>query len=259
MRIALGIEYNGHAFHGWQSQQNLTTVQGCLENALTIIANEPIQVLCAGRTDAGVHAIGQVVHFDTVAERSLRAWTLGVNTHLPSSISVRWAQVVDDDFHARFSALHRRYRYVIHNHSVRSAILADRATWHHYHLDVDLMHEAAQYLTGELDFSAFRSAQCEAKTAKRNLHEITITRENDFIIIEIQANAFLHHMVRNITGSLLMVGEGKKKPEWIQEVLSGKDRRFAGATAPAAGLYFIKVQYPDQYQLPQPQKNVLFL
>lgn len=259
MRIALGIQYNGHDFFGWQSQRNLPTIQGNIEHALSVIANEPITVLCAGRTDAGVHAAEQVIHFDTTAIRNLRAWTYGTNTHLPPRISVLWSQEVDDTFHARFSALSRRYRYVIHNSPVRSALYAARATWHYHPLDAERMNSAAQYLIGELDFSSFRSTQCESKTPMRNVHEIKIQRFEDFIVIDIQANAFLHHMVRNITGSLLKVGEGVQKPEWIQEVLEAKDRRLAAETAPAAGLYLTKVHYPDNYHLPETQKSVLFL
>lgn len=257
MRIALGIEYNGYAYHGWQAQQQLSTVQGHIEESLTKIADERIQVFCAGRTDAGVHATGQVIHFDTQASRPLRAWTLGVNTHLPASISVRWAQIVDDQFHARFSALSRRYRYFIHNYSVRSAILAERTTYHHLPLNADLMHQGAQYLLGELDFSSFRSSQCESKTPMRNLQKISVSRQNELVIIEVQANAFLHHMVRNITGVLMQVGAGIRPPEWVLEVIAAKDRRQAAETAPATGLYLVKVEYPESYPFPEPQRIML--
>lgn len=259
MKIALGIEYNGHAYSGWQKQQNLSTVQGHIEKALSTIANESIQVICAGRTDAGVHATGQVIHFETSATRDTKAWTLGANTLLPPDISIRWAKEVESDFNARFTALSRRYRYIIHNYPVRSAILASRATWITHPLDAGSMHEAAQLLLGELDFSAFRSSQCESRTPMRNVQEITIKRHDHFIILEIQANAFLHHMVRNITGTLMKVGAGIKKSEWIQEVLLSKDRRLAAETAPATGLYLIKVQYPDKYQINATEKSVLFL
>lgn len=258
-RIALGIEYDGSTLKGWQAQQNLPTVQGHLETALTYIANETIQVFCAGRTDAGVHAIGQVIHFDTQAMRELRAWVLGVNTRLPATISVRWAKEVDSDFHARFSALSRRYRYVIFNSSVRSAILANRATLHHSQLNTAAMQEGAQYLLGECDFTSFRSSQCESSTPMRNIHEITVLRQGDFVIIEIEANAFLHHMVRNIVGVLLKVGAGEQSPLWVKTVLDARDRRLAAETAPAAGLYLVKARYPAHFDLPDGQNNVLFL
>ncbi len=259
MRIALGIEYNGKDFFGWQRQQNLPTIQGHLESALSQIANESILLTCAGRTDAGVHASGQVVHFDTTAVREISAWTLGVNSYLPASISVRWAQEVDHDFSARFSALFRRYRYVIHNQAVRSALFAARATWCPHPLNPELMQQGAQYLLGELDFTSFRSSQCESNTPMRNVHEIQIKQYAEFIIVEIQANAFLHHMVRNIVGSLMLVGRGEKNPIWIQELIMAKDRRMAAGTASAAGLYLVKVQYPDKYPLPNAQNTVLFL
>ena len=257
MRIALGIEYNGHGYHGWQAQQQLPTVQQHLEDALSKIADEPIEVFCAGRTDAGVHATGQVVHFDTEGSRPLRAWTLGVNTYLPASISVRWAQVVDQEFHARFSALTRRYRYFIHNYHVRSALLGTRTTFHHLPLNAELMQTAAQFLLGEFDFTSFRSSQCESKTANRNVQKIEVTRKNELIIIEIQANAFLHHMVRNIAGVLIQVGGGHRPPEWVQEVLQAKDRRQAAETAPASGLYLVKVEYPESYPFPEPGSIML--
>ncbi len=242
-RFALGIEYDGTNFYGWQSQEKLPTIQGELEKALTQIADEKIQVYCAGRTDAGVHALGQVVHFDTNAERNERAWTLGTNTHLPPSIAVRWVREVAPDFHARFSAISRRYRYLIYNHSLRSAVHAGKATWYYHPLAIEPMQFAATYLLGEQDFSSFRSAQCESTTPMRNIHEITLKRENDFIIIEIQANAFLHHMVRNIVGVLMQIGSGLKKPDWMLELLQAKDRRLAAETAPPDGLYLIKVNY----------------
>lgn len=259
MRIALGIEYNGHDFYGWQAQQNLVTVQGCLEIALSQIANEPINVFCAGRTDAGVHASGQVIHFDTQSKRDSRAWILGTNTLLPPTISVRWAQEMDNEFHARFSAVYRRYRYVIHNHSTRSALFSNRVTWFHPHLNAEEMHEAAQYLLGELDFSSFRSSQCESKTPMRNVQEISVKRHGDFIVVEIQANAFLHHMVRNIVGVLLEVGTKKRPPIWALEVLHAKDRRMAAETAPAEGLYLIQVGYPEAYCLPIDRNSIVLI
>lgn len=259
MRMALGIEYDGHDFYGWQSQGNLLTVQSCLEQALSQIADEKIQVYCAGRTDAGVHATGQVVHFETNAHRDLRAWTLGANSHLPRSVAVTWVKEVDDQFHARFSALSRRYRYIIYNHSIRPAILAHRVTWYYHLLDVVAMENAGQFLLGELDFSSFRSAECESKTPMRNVHFIRVTRHGHFVVIDIQANAFLHHMVRNITGVLMRIGSGKKKPEWAKEVLEAKDRRVAAETAPANGLYLCQVQYPASYSFPNIDNGLLVL
>lgn len=243
MRIALGIEYDGSHFYGWQAQQNLPTIQEHLQQALSKVANEPIEVFCAGRTDAGVHALGQVIHFDTQAVRDSHAWIAGTNTYLPPSVSVKWAQQVSDEFHARFSAKSRRYCYVIYNHAVRSALLASRVTLHHRLLDADKMHQAAQYLLGELDFTSFRSSQCESKTPMRNVHEITVTRRGHFIYVEIEANAFLHHMVRNIVGSLMEVGAEEHPPKWIQEVLQARDRRLAAEMAPPMGLYLVSVKY----------------
>ncbi len=251
MRIALGVEYNGHDFFGFQAQKDLRTVQHSLEEALSQIADEEVKIICAGRTDAGVHATGQVIHFDTPAQRNLRAWTLGTNTHLPHSIAITWAKEVDDTFHARFSATSRRYRYIIYNSSIRPALLASRVTWYHHPLNADEMERAGQFLLGELDFTSFRSAECESKTPMRNVHFIKVTREGDFITIDIQANAFLHHMVRNIAGVLMRVGSETKKPEWVLDVLQAKDRREAAETAPASGLYLCQVNYPESYELPK--------
>ena len=258
-RMALGIEYNGHSFYGWQAQTDLITVQGQLEAALAKILDEPVNVICAGRTDAGVHATGQVVHFDTDAVRELRAWTFGTNTHLPPSIAVRWAQEMDPTFHARFSAISRRYRYVIYNHPIRSAIWDSRATWYQHKLDIEPMQQAALHFIGEHDFSSFRSSRCEAKTPMRNVHEIRITRDHHYVIIEIQANAFLHHMVRNIVGVLMRVGTGLENPRIAQKILEARDRRAAFVTAPAAGLYLINVEYPAPYLLPKSEDLPLFL
>lgn len=252
MRIALGIEYNGYEYVGWQTQDGLLTIQECLEKALTAIASEPIKVVCAGRTDAGVHAVGQVIHFDTQAQRPLRAWTVGTNTHLPATIAVRWAQLVNDSFHARFSAIARAYRYVIYNHSLRPAILSHGVTWYYRALDIALMQTAGQYLIGEHDFNSFRSAACEAKTSFRCIQSLTITRQHNFVYIDIQANAFLQHMVRNIAGVLMKIGAGLKAPEWALEVLQAQDRRAAADTASPAGLYLAKVHYPAPYNFPEP-------
>jgi tRNA pseudouridine38-40 synthase len=259
MRIALGIEYDGHEFYGWQAQAGLLTIQGLLEAALSKVADHPIKLFCAGRTDAGVHASGQVVHFDTSAVRHLHAWTLGTNSHLPDTIAVRWAQPVDDDFHARFSALARTYHYIIYNHPVRSAIMNRRTTWYQHQLDSGPMQEAANYLLGEQDFTSFRSAQCESHTPMRNVHSIAISRQQNFIIITLTANAFLHHMVRNITGVLIRIGAGRCKPLEMQEILAAKDRSKAYETASATGLYLANVTYPATYQFPKSENLPLFL
>ncbi len=261
MRIALGIEYDGSRYHGWQAQVNahkkLPTVQGLLQTALSRIADHPVELYCAGRTDAGVHATGQVVHFDTEAKRHPDAWIWGANSHLPPEIAVRWSKSVDYGFHARFSALARRYRYIIYNHPIRPAILSGRVTWHYYPLETARMQEAANYFLGEQDFSSFRSSECSSKTAMRNVIELRISRQNSFVLIEIEANAFLHHMVRNVAGVLMRIGAGWEKPEWALQVLQARDRRAAAETAPAHGLYLIQVRYPGIYQFPSPEGLLL--
>ncbi|NMH66060.1 tRNA pseudouridine(38-40) synthase TruA [Shewanella salipaludis] len=259
MRVALGIEYDGHGFYGWQRQAEVDSVQAQLERALSTVANEPISVQCAGRTDAGVHATGQVVHFDTQAVRGIGAWTLGINANLPDNVAVRWAKEVDDSFHARFSATARRYRYVIYNHNLRPGILRQGVS--HYHGDIDAarMHEAAQYLLGEQDFSSFRAIGCQSNTPYRNVHRVNVTRQGMYVIVDIQANAFLHHMVRNIVGSLLEVGLGNQPLHWLQDLLALKDRNQAAATAKPNGLYLVDVTYPEQYQLPKLALGPLFM
>lgn len=250
MRIALGIEYNGHGYYGWQYQPGLPTIQGALEEALSKIANEPIYLFCAGRTDASVHATGQVIHFDTRAKRHIDAWIWGANSYLPPSIVVRWAKQVDYHFHARFTAVARRYRYIIFNHPIRPAILSNRVTWHYYPLDVTSMQDAIPYLLGEQDFSSFRSSQCNSKTPMRCVLDCMIKRQGDYVILEIEANAFLHHMVRNIVGVLFKIGEGLKSSAWMEEVLKSKKRTAAAETAPPDGLYLIQVKYPKPYVFP---------
>lgn len=250
MRIALGIEYNGHGFYGWQYQHGLPTIQAALEKALSNVANETVTVFCAGRTDASVHATGQIVHFDTHAKRHIDAWIWGTNSKLPPSIIVRFARHVDYRFHARFTATARRYRYIIYNHPIRPALLSTRVTWHYYPLDIERMKAAAKYLLGEQDFSSFRSSQCNSKTTMRNVTELEITRQGDFVILDIQANAFLHHMVRNIAGTLIKVGSHYREPEWMLEVLQAKSRRAAAETATADGLYLTRVVYPEPYIFP---------
>lgn len=250
MRIALGIEYNGHGFYGWQVQRGLNTIQGTLEDALAKVANESIHLFCAGRTDANVHATGQVVHFDTRAKRHIDAWIWGTNSYLPPSIVVRWSRQVDYSFHARFTAITRRYRYIIFNHPIRTAILSTRASWHYYPLDVEPMREAGKCLIGEHDFSSFRSSQCNSKTPMRNVTKFNMRRHGDFVILEIEANAFLHHMVRNIAGALMKIGAGFKDPVWMQAILEAKDRTAAAETAPPEGLYLAQVGYPKPYIFP---------
>lgn len=251
-RWAARIEYIGTAYAGWQRLSHNISVQQKLEEALSIIADHPVQVMAAGRTDAGVHGLGQVVHFDTAAKRSVLAWTLGANVHLPADISLRWAQVVAPDFHARHHALSRRYRYVFHNARARSAVSAGRATFWHWPLDAATMHLAAQNLLGERDFSALRDAECQSPTPMRNVMAISVWRSGEFVSIDIRANAFLHHMVRNIAGTLAAVGQGRQPVEWVAEVLASRERRNAGVTAPSDGLYFVGPEYPAHYGLPSP-------
>ena len=250
MRIALGIEYDGTSYNGWQRQKNGIGVQQRLEEALAVVANEDIEVVCAGRTDTGVHASGQVVHFDTSAERSDRGWLLGANTNLPPDASVTWARHVSDEFHARFSATGRSYRYVILNRLERSALHRHRAWWVYEPLDDKLMHEAAQQLLGQHDFSAFRAAGCQAKSATRELTAISVDRDGDWLTVSVSANAFLMHMVRNITGTLAVVGRGEQPPAWVADVLENRDRTAGGITAPPHGLTLVSVDYPEEFGIP---------
>ena len=249
-RIAVGVEYDGLRLAGWQSQRDLPTVQGHLEAALSRIADAPVAVVGAGRTDAGVHGRGQVAHFDTEARRTPRSWVLGANTHLPPGIALRWAQAVPEHFHARYSALSRCYRYVILNRLTRPGLAAGRVSFFYRPLDVERMQAAVPHLIGVHDFSAFRSSECQAKSPVRNLMSLSVQRKGEFIVMEVRANAFLHHMVRNIAGMLVAVGQGDRDPSWAAEVLAGRDRRLNGVTAPADGLYFWSVQYPDNFGLP---------
>lgn len=250
-RVVLSVEYNGAEFHGFQKQPgNTLTVQGELESALSQVANETVSLVCAGRTDAGVHATNQIVHFDTLAVRPLRAWTRGVNAQLPDSVSIRWAQNVSEYFHARFSAQARTYRYVICNTDTRPALGSDCLTWIRRPLDERAMHDAAQALVGEHDFTSFRAAQCQAHGPVRHIHYLHVARRGDLLIVEVQANAFLHHMVRNIVGSLLEVGLGDKPISWIAEVLAQCNRCSAGVTAKPNGLHLVEVDYPESLSLP---------
>lgn len=257
VRIALGVEYNGSDYHGWQTQPTVQTVQGELQRALSVIANEPIYLQCAGRTDAGVHATGQVVHFDTKARRHIDAWVLGTNAHLAKSVIVKWANRVDYHFHARFKASSRRYRYIIYNNPVRPGLLHDRVAWYYYPLDANRMQQAATYLLGENDFSSFRASSCQSNTPMRNVTDVTVKRHGDLVVIEIEANAFLHHMVRNVAAVLMKVGCGQKDPEWVGEVMAARKRSAAAETAPAGGLYLIKVGYPEPYDFPQHEQQFL--
>jgi tRNA pseudouridine38-40 synthase len=250
MRIALGIEYDGSAYCGWQTQASGRAVQAAVDDALSRIADEPISVQCAGRTDAGVHACCQVVHFDTKAERAPRAWSLGTNSHLPRDVAVRWAHPVADDFHARFSAESRVYAYVISNRPTRPGLWHGRVSWHYRPLDVQRMNEAASSLLGEHDFSAFRAAGCQAKHPVRRLLRLDLMRRHDCVVLTIEANAFLQHMVRNIAGVLMEIGAGAREPAWAREVLEGRDRRLGGVTAAPGGLYFLAARYPQRFGLP---------
>lgn len=259
-RVALGIEYHGGAYAGWQAQRSpaLPTVQETLEAALSRVADHPVATVCAGRTDAGVHASAQVVHFDTHAVRPLRAWVMGANSLLPADVAVQWAREVGPDFHARFSATYRRYRYLVLNRAQRTALAAGSACLERRPLDAARMHEAAQCLLGERDFSAFRGAGCQSRTPMRRLDRIAVERAGDLLTIEVEANAFLLHMVRNIAGSLLAVGTGERAPEWLGGVMASRDRTLAAATAPAAGLYLVDVGYDARWALPAPPAGPWF-
>jgi tRNA pseudouridine38-40 synthase len=250
VRIAVGVEYDGTAFCGWQAQKDAVGVQQSVETAFSAVADEPISAVCAGRTDAGVHALGQVIHFETDARRTERNWILGANSGLPDSVRVHWTRQVPDDFHARFSATGRRYCYLILNTKTSSALLRDRTCWQHRPLDVAAMQAGAKHLIGEHDFSAFRAAACQAHSPVRQVETLTVERLGDQVRIGISANAFLHHMVRNIAGALMRVGSAEAEPEWVSELLRSCDRTEGAATAPPQGLYFMSVRYPDRFSIP---------
>lgn len=258
MRFALSLTYDGSNYHGWQNQPEAASVQQAVELALSKLADHNVTVVCAGRTDSGVHALSQIVHFETSAIRDARSWVLGTNSYLPRDIRVQWIQEVNDDFHARFSALSRRYRYVIYNNFVPSALLRNQTTWQCAPLDETRMLQAAQYLIGEHDFTSYRAMQCQARSPVRTIHHLEVTRNNKFIILDIKANAFLHHMIRNIAGVLMTIGAGKAEPIWAQEVLEAKDRRAGDVTAVANGLYFMAAEYPERFNLPIDNEEILF-
>ncbi|MGB8338822.1 MAG: tRNA pseudouridine(38-40) synthase TruA [Burkholderiales bacterium] len=258
MRIALGIEYDGTAHCGWQSQPNGCGVQDELESAIAEIAAEKISLICAGRTDTGVHALAQVAHFDTDASRPDTAWVRGVNALLPASIAVQWAHQVEDDFHARFSAVSRTYTYVLYMHPVRPALLTGKVGWYHGALDTAAMETAAQNLVGQHDFSAFRAAECQAKISIKTINYINLMRCGEYITLTLNANGFLHHMVRNIVASLIYIGAGKQPVEWIQELLHAKDRRRSAPTFAPDGLYLVAIEYESKWKLPSFDKTHWF-
>jgi tRNA pseudouridine38-40 synthase len=250
LRIAISLEYDGSGFCGWQSQGHGRTVQDALESALTSIAGHSVRVHAAGRTDSGVHALNQVAHFDSSAIRPLQAWVRGVNTHLPHSIAVRWAKPVTDDFHARFSAQSRSYRYVLLNRSERPGLNFGRVGWHHRPLDTERINTGLQYLLGEQDFSSFRASECQAASPVKVLHDAKSFRSGDFIYFEFRASGFLHHMVRNIIGAMIWVGCGQRNPDWIADLLADRNRSLAPPTFEPSGLYFLGAEYADYWQLP---------
>lgn len=251
MRIAVGVAYRGTELEGWQSQPSGNTVQDRLEHAFSEIANERISVAGAGRTDSGVHASAQVAHFDTSADRSGSAWIRGANSLLPDTIAVQWAATVAGDFHARYSALARSYRYVLYNDPVRPALLAGLTGWFHLPLDLDAMQRAARYLLGEHDFSSFRSAECQARSPVRVIERAEIRANGPYFLFDFTANAFLHHMIRNIVGCLVYVGKGKYAPQWLAELIAARDRRLAAPTFAASGLYLSEVRYEPRWGVPE--------
>jgi tRNA pseudouridine38-40 synthase len=250
MRIAIGVAYRGTDFDGWQTQPSGRAVQDALERALSEIAGHPVALTAAGRTDAGVHASAQVAHFDASAERPDSAWVRGANTLLPDTVSVQWAMRVADDFHARYSATGRSYRYVLYRHPVRPALLSGLVGWFHGELDAGAMRRAAEHLLGEHDFSAFRSSECQAKSPVRVLERADVSARGPYLLLDFAANAFLHHMVRNIVGCLVYVGNGRQPPEWIAELMQKRDRRLAAPTFSPDGLYLSGVRYDARWNLP---------
>ena len=251
MRIAALIEYDGSSYCGWQRQNHSPSVQAEVEKALSVVADEPILVVCAGRTDTGVHGTNQVIHFDTSATRLPRQWMLGVNANLPRNIRIHWVGDKPPQFHARFSAVSRTYRYVISNQFYRSALYHNLLTWERVQLDEKAMNVAAQCLIGEHDFTSFRASGCQSMSPNRNVHAVNVRREKKLVIFEITANSFLHHMVRNIVGSLISIGKGDHSSAWFSALLKNRDRSKASATAPSNGLYLSGVSYPPEYNIPR--------
>lgn len=249
-RWALGVEYDGTQYCGWQAQPELRTVEGDLTLAISLVADHEVELVCGGRTDSGVHASGQVVHFDTVSRRSMHAWTMGANANLGPHVSVAWARPVADHFHARYSALRRHYRYTIFNRRARSALAAARSAWVGVPLDVEAMQTAATPLIGEHDFSAFRASECQSRSPIRRVEMIRVVREEDFLHIDVTANAFLHHMVRNMAGLLISVGRGERSVAHVVDILDGRDRRRNAPTAPPEGLSLRAIDYPAAFRLP---------
>ena len=251
-RWVAGVEYNGALFKGWQTQIHHPgrSVQASLEKAISKVANHEVGIVCAGRTDSGVHASAQVIHFDSNSPRTEHGWKMGINTNLPDGVCVDWVRPVDSDFHARFSAVSRRYRYFIMNKPVKPGLMHDQVTWWRRPLDANKMHDAAQYLLGKHDFTSFRASDCQANHPNRTMIDISVKRVKNWVVLEVCANAFLYHMVRNIAGVLLPIGQGSKPVAWCQEVLEGQDRKLAGVTAPGGGLYFVDVDYPGYPNLP---------
>jgi tRNA pseudouridine38-40 synthase len=260
-RVAAIVEYHGANYHGWQRQKHHPepTIQAALEEALGRVANEPIAVTCAGRTDSGVHASTQVVHFDTHAERRPHNWMMGVNTYLPDGIALRWVGEVDESFHARFGATSRRYRYLIFNKEIKQGLMHDQLTWCRFLLDADKMHEAAQALKGKHDFTSYRAKDCQANSPVRTIEDISVRRYGDIVMIEVQANAFLYHMIRNIAGVLMPIGMERKPVEWCGSLLAQLDRSLGGVTAPPEGLYFVGVEYPAEFAIPSQAWGPVFV
>lgn len=259
-RLAAAVEYSGGPFKGWQWQSNAEpTIQPLIENAISRVANHPVKVFCAGRTDAGVHATRQIIHFDSTASRSPYSWCMGANRYLPSDIALKWVVPISQNFHARFSAFERHYRYVIVNTPVKPALFNQQLTWVRQSLDIELMAAAAQHLKGTHDFSSFRAADCQAKTPIKTVNHVEICQYGNLIVLDIAATAFLYHMVRNIMGVLIKVGRGEASPDWVKQVLEAKDRRKADVTAPAEGLYFVNVRYPSEFELPTETLGPIFV
>lgn len=259
MKYALGVEYRGSAYCGWQRQPHCDSVQQHLEQAIGFVADHPVELVCAGRTDTGVHAVEQVAHFSSASERSERAWLMGANCRLPRDIRIKWVTPVAEQFHARFEARARSYRYLIYNEAVASALFHDLCAWEFRPLDHERMHQCAQMLLGEHDFSSFRAVGCQAKSAQRNVQQISVTRAGSLVVLDIEANAFLYHMVRNIAGCLMAVGKGDLDYEGFARIFAATDRNQAPPTAAAAGLYFVSARYDERYKLPiGAKKPVLF-